>query len=446
MRVMFLMANWVVDPLGVGYLSAALKSAGHQTAIAKTDGEDELIDRIDQFQPNVLAYSVTTGWHRYYQELNLRLQELYLQTISVFGGPHPTFFPEMSEGEGVDVIVQGEAEKSMVRLMDRLGQEWDRIKNAGVYIVRPEKLEPDIDTIEFPDRDLMYSYPENRDNPIRNVMLSRGCPFACTYCYNGTWKKMYPGQKTFRCRSPENVIEELEQVVDEWPQTRLIFFQDDEFIMDEDRLGAFVDMYRGSVGLPFHCQLRADLMTTDKVRLLKDAGCVSVTFAAETGNDLIRERMLKRKMSKEHLTNCAVMLRNAGIRFRIENMVGLPGETLDEALETLDLNIECQPDVAFCSLYQPYPKTPLGDLCKDMLIWDGDVDDIPPSFFDESSIKRDTARQFNNLQKLFGIVVELPFLRPFVRVLIQMPRMKLLAWISTKFRRWAYDSRLYKVA
>ena len=109
----------------------------------------------------------------------------------------------------------------------------------------------------------------------------------------------------------------------------------------------------------------------------------------------------------------------------------------------MDLNIECRPAVAFCSLFQPYPKTPLGDLCEKMLIWDGDVDKMSRSFFDDSAIKRDTAKEFNNLQKLFGLIVEFPILRKIVRLLIRMPRTKLLAWISTKFRRWAYDKRLY---
>lgn len=442
MRVLFLLHDWVVDPLGVGYLSSALRKVGHTVGIVKTS-RDDMIDRIDAFVPDVLAYSVTTGWHQQYMRLNRELQKLYPQTISIFGGPHATFFPEMAQESGVDVLVQGEAEASIVRLMDRLGQEWDRIKEAGTYIVRPNGLEQDLDSIAFPDRDLLYSYPENRDNPIRNIMLSRGCPFSCSYCYNGTYKKMYPGAKTLRYRSVHNVIEETVRIKIDYPQTQFIFFQDDEFIMDMDRLEKFSAQYRLRVGLPFHCQLRAELMTVEKVDLLRDAGCVSVTFAVESGNEKIREKLLKRYMSNEKILNCCVMLRNAGITYRIENMIGLPGETLDEALETLDLNIECRPAVAFCSLFQPYPKTPLGDLCQEMLIWDGDIDAISPSFFDDSTIKRDTTKEFNNLQKWFGLIVEFPILRRLVRLLIRMPRTRILVWLSTRFRRWAYDKRLY---
>jgi len=462
MRVLFLLHDWVIDPLGVGYLSSALKAAGHTVGIKKTakmytsdyqlaytfkqwdiDYMPTEYREISDFHPDVLAYSVTTGWHQYYMQLNRELKNWFPDTISVFGGPHPTFFPEMVEEEGVDVIVQGEAEETMVALMARLETEWDRIKGSGKYIAHPQRLNQDLDSIAFPDRDLLYSYPENRDNGIRNIMLSRGCPFSCSYCYNGSYKKMYPGQQTLRYRSVHNVIEEAVLLKKDYPNTRLIFFQDDEFIVNAAKLVQFAHYYKEAVGLPFHCQLRAEAMTTDKVRMLKDAGCVSVTFAVETGNARIRETMLKRKMTNEHITNCCVMLQNAGIAYRIENMIGLPGETIDEALETLDLNIECKPDVAFCSLFQPYPKTPLGDLCQEMCIWDGDPDGISKSFFDESTIKRDTAREFNNLQKLFGIVVEFPILRPFIRLLIKMPRTRLLAWVSTKFRRWAYDRRLY---
>ena len=444
MRVLFLLHDWTIDPLGVGYLSAALKKAGHTVGIVKTKNED-MIERIDRFKPNVLAYSVTTGWHNYYLDLNRRLQSLYPATISVFGGPHATFFPEMAESPGVDVLVQGEAEVSMVQLMGRLDQEWDRIKGSHNYTIRPGDLEMDLDKIAFPDRELMYSYPENRNNKIRNVMLSRGCPFACSYCFNGTYKKMYPGQKTLRYRTVDNVIDECARLEPDYPATELIFFQDDEFIQNSALLAEFAQKYRRTVGLPFHCQLRAELITTEKVRMLKDAGCVSVTFAVESGNAQIREKLLKRHMSNEQILNCCVMLRNAEIAYRIENMVGLPGETIDEALETLDLNIECKPAIAFCSLFQPYPKTPLGDLCEEMLIWDGDVDKMSASFFDDSTIKRDTSKEFNNLQKLFGLVVEFPIFRKVIKLLIKMPRTRFLAWLSTKFRRWAYDSRLYRV-
>jgi len=54
-------------------------------------------------------------------------------------------------------------------------------------------------------------------------------------------------------------------------------------------------------------------------------------------------------------------------------------------------------------------------------------------------------KEFNNLQKWFAFVVEFPFLRPFIKLLIKLPEMKVMQWAATKFRRWAYDHRLYKI-
>jgi len=442
MKILFLIHDYTIDPLGIGYLSAELKAQGHETAILKTkDGVSD--EDMLEIHPDVLAYSVTTGWHQYYLELNRELKERFPDMVSVFGGPHATFFQDMVDEDGVDLLIQGEAETLLPEALKRIRMGLP-IKDGILF--RATTINQDLDSIEFPDRDLMYSYPENRNNPIKNVMLSRGCPYACTYCYNGTYKKMFKGQKTLRYRSVDNVLDECIALKRDYPETKFIFFQDDEFICHKGRLKEFTKKYPDAVGLPFHCQLRAELVTPAKVEMLVNAGCVSVTFAAEAGNDLIRTEMLKRQMSKDDIRNAARILQEGGLQYRIENMVGLPGETIDEALETLDLNIECKPAVAFCSLFQPYPKTPLGDLCEKLLIWDGDVDSIGQSFFDASTIKRDTTKEFNNLQKWFGLVVEFPrLLRPFIKLLIKLPRTRVLARVSTWWRRRCYARRLYNV-
>lgn len=444
MKISFLKLKFAVDPLGIGYLSSSLKNAGHETILILVDNKDYM-DKIKNFCPDILAYSISTGEHKYYLDLNRKIKAMYPNMISIFGGPHPTFFPEMVKEDGVDFVVQGEAETSFVDLVDRIENLGLPIKDRYEQLIKPEELEQDLDKIAFPDRELIYSYPENRDNPIKNVMLSRGCPFSCSYCHNGIYKELYKGQKTLRYRSVDNVIEECYQLKTNYPQTKFIFFQDDEFLANTKILNEFCIAYTRRIGLPLHCQVRAELMTDEKAYLLKNAGCVSITFAIESGNDNIRRNMLNRKVSKEQILRCCGILKKYGLSYRTENMIGLPGETLDEALETLDLNIKCSPDISWCSIFQPYPKTKLGDMCKEMLLYSGDIDEIGNDFFGYSVLKRDTVREFNNLQKIWGFVVAFPVLRPFVKILIKMPELKLLNKLSIKFKQLMYDTKLYKV-
>jgi anaerobic magnesium-protoporphyrin IX monomethyl ester cyclase len=445
MKICFFKRSFSVEPLGIAYLSSCLKRAGHQTKLIIIDKPDYR-ERIRSFAPDMFAYSTCTGEHKDWFAFNRNMKDEWPDVVSVFGGPHATFFPEMASVEGVDATIRGEAEETFVDFVNKVeayGRE--NIVRSDEYTVRLGRLEQDLDSIPFPDRAFLYSYPENRNNPVRNIMLSRGCNFSCTYCYNGIYRDLHPGQITYRQRSVDNVIEEAKRLRWEYPETGFIFFQDDNFIPNNAMLENFVTLWSREVGIPFHCQFRADMMTPKRAKMLSAAGCISATFAIETGNDQLRRDMLKRNMTKEHIRNCVECLRAENIRFRSENMIGLPGESFDEALETLDLNIQVKPDAAFCALFQPYPKTPLGELAKQMHVWDGDVDDITPSFFDRCPVKRDTAKWFDNLQKWFGLIVAFPILRPFVKILVRLPRMKVMSWISTKYRRYCYDKKLYRV-
>ena len=133
---------------------------------------------------------------------------------SVFGGPHATYMPEMIEEEGVYAVLRGECEQSFVDYLNVIETGLDGVKRT----VDPYPLEQDLDSIEFPDRELLYSYPENLNNPIANVMMSRGCPFACSFCYNSINLELYKSQKVVRYRSVNNVIKECLEVKKRYPQ------------------------------------------------------------------------------------------------------------------------------------------------------------------------------------------------------------------------------------
>ena len=115
--------------------------------------------------------------------------------FSVFGGPHPTFFPEMIEKEGVDAVCIGEGEYAMLELMNRLeqGKPADDIQNFWIKsngttkknMVRP--LIEDLDELPFLDRELMYEGDKDlKLSRNKGFFAGRGCPYRCTYCFNHT--------------------------------------------------------------------------------------------------------------------------------------------------------------------------------------------------------------------------------------------------------------------
>lgn len=444
MKILFITKPYVIDPLGIAYLSAALKARGHEVELFRTTDEENdtyLYEDIYNFKPDVLAYSVYTGSHKFYTCLNANIRRiLYSKVknppISVFGGPHCTLFEEIKREPFVDVIYQGECDHL---LPDTIKSLLDRRWSLPL-IFKAKENPQDLDALPFPDRQLIYKFPENADNPIKNIMTSRGCPFSCPYCYNSVFNKMFAGKK-IRYRSIPSVIEEAKQLIKDFPRTKFIFFEDDEFAMHLERVKEFTKAWKAEVDIPFHVQLRVDLLNWERISLLKEAGCVSVTFAIESGVEERRRNILKRQVSNESILHGAALLRKAGILFRTENMICQPGETLYEALETLDMNIACKPTIGWASLFQPYPKTPMGEDTIKMGLFDGGLEDIPSSFFERSVLKipEKEKQQFENLQRLFGLICNFPILRPLVPWLIKVPPNKLYNFLYKWWKNKRYN-------
>lgn len=440
MKVLFITEAYIIDPIGIAYLSAALKKDGHEVALLRT-GDITSIDCIVKARPDILAYSVYTGRHRKYVELNRKIRErlaVYgMYPVSIFGGPHPTFFEDYLNEPFVDFICQGEFDLLISDTFERILDH----KIAPHSVIKPDENPQDLDVLPFPDRDLIYQFQENRNNPIKNIMTSRGCPFSCPYCYNSIFNKMFKG-RTIRYRSINNVIEEALKLIKDYPETKYIFFVDDEFIGMKSRLYEFSEKWRRQVAIPFHAQLRVDFLTEEKVDMLKTAGCTSITFAIESGNERIRKDVLQRKISNKTIYDAAHLLHKKDISFRTENMLALPHETIDEALETLDLNIKCKPTIGWSSLFQPYPKTPLGDIVIKQGLFDGDLTSIPSTFFEKSvlNICEYQKRRFENLQRLFGLICDFPILRFFAKFLISMPRNRLYNRIYSWHKRQRYST------
>ncbi len=112
--------NLAFEYLGVMYLSASLKQAGHLSeAFILERGEDELAKQVLDFQPDVVAFSCTTGVHRWAADFAEKIKRRR-DTLTVVGGPHPTFFPKFIEHPAIDVICRGEGEQAIVEMANKI--------------------------------------------------------------------------------------------------------------------------------------------------------------------------------------------------------------------------------------------------------------------------------------------------------------------------------------
>jgi anaerobic magnesium-protoporphyrin IX monomethyl ester cyclase len=263
----FLLIEKQIDyaPLGLLYLSSTLRRAGHEVRLAVAAAEDP-VAVARQWEPDVVGYSVYTGSQAYYRDLNLQIKAALPGVVSVFGGPHPTYFPEFVEEPGVDAVCLGEGEGAILDLAAALEQggplanidNW-WFKSDGEVERNPLRpLEDDLDRLPFPDRELLFDRDSlTRQSGIKHFITSRGCPYDCTYCFNHALGELYRGKgRRLRQASVGRVIEEVRGVRARYPM-QFVVFLDDLFIVHVEWLRELAERFPAEVGLPFFCNVRA---------------------------------------------------------------------------------------------------------------------------------------------------------------------------------------------
>jgi anaerobic magnesium-protoporphyrin IX monomethyl ester cyclase len=355
----------------------------------------------------------------------------------------------------VDAVCLGEGEKAILGLVQSMAagrplsgiQGW-WFKHGDLIERNPIPVpESNLNLLPFPDRDLLFEKDAfTRQSGIKHFITSRGCPYDCTYCFNHALAEVYGGKgRRFRQMSVERVIEEVKWVKHHYPM-QFVVFLDDLFIVHLEWLRQLAARFRSEVGLPFFCNVRANLVTEEKVALLQEAGCVSVGMGLETGNSIVRNQMLKRNLSDEQIVAASGIIRRAGINLLTTNMLGLPGCTLADDLQTLALNHACKPAYANAFLYQPYPRTELGEYARQQGYVEGSLDDIDPSAWERSVLCFSSAvekRQIENLNKLFALAVEWPRLTSLIRWVAKLPPNPLFRLAYKLWKGYAIKSRIH---
>ncbi|MFH1734072.1 MAG: radical SAM protein [bacterium] len=416
---------------GVMYVSAYLKRAGHQVDLylESEEGED-FYRKIKEFQPDLIAFSAMTGDHVRSLQIAEKVKEM-MDVPTLMGGPHPTFFPETIEHPALDIICRGEGEEAAAELCDRIDKGEDFtdvlnlwVKRDGVIYkndVRPGENE--LDNLPIPDREVYYKYPYLRDYPTKPFITGRGCPYLCTFCFNRDFNRMYHGKvKQLRRHSPGRALEEMVQAKEKYPLKR-IFINDDIFIMDTAWMAEFLPRYRKEVGLPFACNVRANLVDEERVKLLKEGGCFMVSFGIESGDPELRQQVLKKNIKDEDILRTGELFHKYGIKMKTFNIMGLPDETVDKALKTIRINAAIQVDFPWCSILQPYPRTELATIAqsKGLLDESFSLDDINASFFSSSVLKQPNIKELTRMQKLFYLGVKAPWTIPLIKIAAKLP-------------------------
>ncbi|WP_243312283.1 B12-binding domain-containing radical SAM protein [Fundidesulfovibrio agrisoli] len=419
------------ESFGPMYLSAALARRGHRAEVLVEVEEGRgFMAAVAAAKPDIVAFSLMSGLQDWAARTARAVKRL-MNVPVIAGGPHCTFFPEFIEEEGIDAVCRGEAEDALPDFADALAAGGDGSDVPGFWVKTARgvakneiyPLRPDLDSLPRPDRTLYARrYPQLARSSGAQILVARGCPYSCSFCYNRVLRGLYKGKGSYiRRHGHRRVLDEIRDIAaSRSAPLRYVTFVDDLFVQDSEWLEGFLELYRAEVGLPFMCGVRANLMDEALTKLLARSGCRMVSFGVESGDAAMRNETLNKKISEEQIVRTAAMLHAHGIRFSTFNMFNLPGETLEKAVATLRLNQRIRAgNHPWSGLLQPYRGTDVYDIALRMgLIPQGETG---ANLFTSATLRQPDTDALERFNAYFYWMVRYPWLERPLMALVKHP-------------------------
>lgn len=352
-------------PLGILYVGTFLaRHSEHDVLVLDAQVEswdaDRLVDEILRHDPDVVGITAWTDfWYDGFttaQRLKARAPNVHV----VIGGPHVGVYPEITlEHSPADSIVLGDGELPMLLLVNALSKGQTPTDIPGVHFkehgVRagPTKwyIEKDLDKLPHPDRRLLplnkYGSVLAKRRYVTTMITSRGCPFKCTFC-----KLNF--QKTLQ-RSAANVVEEFGEIKALGISEVEVY--DDTFTWSAKRVQEICRLLiERNLGLEWAIRDRVTGVRAENLELLRKAGCARIHLGVESGLDKTLET-IKKRITTEQARKAVALAKGAGFVTLTYFMIGLPGETREDVLRTIDFALELDADYSEFNICIPYAGT-----------------------------------------------------------------------------------------
>lgn len=405
-RIIFLENKLRTDKLGILYLSRILKDAGHEVDLIQAS-TDEIPEA------DFIMCSVMSGEHEWFFNKLAELKKTR-KFISVVGGPHFTFFPEAGvKDKNIDYVVVGPGENVILDIVD--GKYTNKLIRGSL---------PNIDSLPSPDRSIQYKYDEFGKARMKRFIAGRYCLYSCTYCFNHLFKKLYQDQKKdfFQRVSPEKMIEEILEVKRDYG-LELVYFNDDDLASDPEWLEEFCKLIY-KTKLQWCGSVRANsIYKGDIINMMAVAGCVFLNIALESAVPETQKLLRRGFVTNEQIRFTSKTCEENGIKVRLQNMIGLPVENpLEDALKTLEMNMEINPTDSWCAIFQPFPRTDLWKYCLDKGLITEETQ--AQAFYEHTPLNIPDADKINRLHKWWFFAIKYQWPIELVKILLDTPLSK----------------------
>lgn len=386
MKVLLVITNFngfheIPYSFGLYSLAAYIESKGYKNKIVSINNQNDLhkfVEVLKDMNPEVVGFSSVSSQYSHIKRIAGVVKSFNSNIITICGGVHITLHPEsLLETQDIDYGFVGESEVAFNDFLNAMKHNRDYLKvnnlafrkDDDIHINSLYPLIQELDTLPFPLKDDLFEETVLK-NGYASFFFSRGCPYNCKYCSNQSLGRVYGLKRNFtRYRSAESCIEEIKAASTKFSFNK-IYIMDDTFGINKRWRKEFCDLYKKSIGKPFICLLRVNIVDEDFISMLKSAGCYRIQFGIESGNNFIRNNIMKRNISEEQIISAFQLCRKNGIQTTALNIIGTPGETEDMILDTIKLNRKIKPTASGVNIFYPYKGTPLGDECFDKGIVD----------------------------------------------------------------------------
>ncbi len=362
-------------PLGLAYLASALMREGHEVAIIDSPTLElslrEFLDKVREFKPDVVGISVSTPLAPKAYETAKRIKEQFPDLIIVGGGPHATYMYEEALSNGIDIVVRFEGEVTTVELvktLERFGKDPEALRKVkgiafadrdGKIVVTEDRgFVENLDSIPFPAWHLlpMDRYTVlGKSIRVAHVIASRGCPYGCIFCLTS-----YYWGRRIRYRSPQNVAEEIQILVEKYGAKHIVF-SDDNFAFSRRFVYELMDeLQKRGIDVPFSCGARVDSLDKKFLEFLVRKGCTALYIGVESGSQETLDRIGKR-ITLDQCRRVVEWTRELNLFTMASFVIGFPWETVDDVRKTIEFAVKLDPSYAQFTVATPYPGTPLFD-------------------------------------------------------------------------------------
>ncbi len=450
MRILFIKSAYrpfhnqrVSPPLGIMYLASYIKNREKDVKIKIIDRrveyerDEDLKREVFHFKPDLVGISAITVEKESLHQTAKLIKDISKGIPVVAGGPHPTSYPEeVMEDKNIDFVVIREGEIIFYNLLKTLSSGKEPWEIKGIYFRKNGSIcftgEPDfindLDSLPFPSWELVHPEryfksfrftPVGQKRPYLAILTSRACPYNCIYCHNIFGKKP-------RMRSPENVVDEIEEFTKRF-NINEIEVLDDIFNLYEDRVvRIFEEVMRRNLRLRFSFPngLRSDRLSRETLEVMRKGGTYYISFAIETASPRM-QKLIKKNLDLDKAKKAIEDAVSLGIFSNGFFMLGFPQEREEDMKMTIDFALNSPLHTAMFFIAIPHKGTEMYDMYKPE-----DIEEAPAyDYFRRWKFLRDSpARRF--------------YRKGYIKFYFN-PKRVVKIWRDYPFPRWELIERLF---